>query len=68
MGVRIGILIAPIIADALGMANLQHFLDTLKTQTAENKLWWITEWRDCGTITAAEVDLLIEHNRLESTR
>lgn len=62
----IGELIAPIIADALGIGNLQEFLDCLAVATPENKKWWIMEWWRCGTINGSEAALLIEHNSLEA--
>lgn len=65
MSVRpIGEIIAPIVADAIGLANLQEFLDALPT--GSSRKWWIMEWWECGTITGAEAILLIQHNELEA--
>jgi hypothetical protein len=62
----IGEIIAPVIADAIGLGNLQAWLDELQDRSFSNRLWWIIEWQSCGAITPDEADLLIEHNHREA--
>lgn len=62
---QIGEIIAPIIANAIGLGRLQEFLDTLTNPSAENRKWWVMEWWESGTISAEEAMLLIQHNQLE---
>lgn len=60
----IGEIVAPLIAEAIGIARLQDFLECLPYPVDRKQ--WIMEWYEGGTITADEAELLIEHNRLEA--
>lgn len=58
----IGEIIAPIVADAVGLARLQDFLSCFDSRKARKE--WIMDWWEGGTITAEEAMLLIQHNEL----
>jgi hypothetical protein len=60
----IGELIAPIIANAVGVANLQEFLEHFDSPQARKA--WILDWWEGGSITTDEAELLFQHNRLEA--
>lgn len=60
----IGEIIAPIIANAIGLARLQEFAAAIHPPCARKAmvmLWW-----EHGVISSEEAELLIEHNALEA--
>lgn len=60
----IGEIIAPIIAEAVGIGNLQHILEHIADPAARKAL--VMSWYERDFITADQAMLLIEHNRLEA--
>lgn len=65
MSIRsIGEIVAPLIAEAVGIANLQLILEHVDKPSARK--WLVMSWYERDFITASEADLLIEHNQLEA--
>jgi hypothetical protein len=60
---RIGELVAPVIAQAIGIARLQDFLACFDSRARKE---WIMDWWEGGTISSDEAMLLIQHNELEN--
>lgn len=64
MSARIDEIVAPIIADAVGLARLQAFVGTIPNPSARKQL--VMLWWERGVITANEAELMIEHNGIEA--
>lgn len=60
----IGEIVAPLIAEAVGIANLQLMLE--QVDKPSTRKWLVMSWYQRDFITASEAELLIEHNRLEA--
>lgn len=53
-----------ILADAVGLARLQEWLDTIESH--ETRKYLVMQWHSADVITAEETELLIDHNGLVS--
>lgn len=60
----IGDIIAPILFEAVGIANLQLLLEGIDTLAGRKH--FVMSWYEQGFITADQAELLIEHNHLEA--
>lgn len=60
----IGELVAPIIAEAIGIGNLQLLLEHIRDPATRKQI--VMSWYERDFISADQAELLIEHNGLEA--
>jgi hypothetical protein len=60
---KVGDLLAPILTQAVGLARLHDFLSCFP---AAERVKWIAAFKEGGTITPEEADILLECNGVEA--